>query len=259
MRHRLAVRFSRPDLARLATRASLSAALTGVACLPAQEKTRCHTTADCSGTRACVDGLCTDETCTALCEARCASATECNLLVDVDCQQCASSEKLAMQLGIPDEAGQCHEQLAALQPGECAATRCALGCQDVCTHAQMCESIFDLEACVRGCIEFDCSLGFEITAQCEPDPVIAVCYELRGIFGPDVLCNAQRPCETTGHPCTRQGHCCGFFAGVTICAGADGDGLCSDTCIRSVECESECCLPVSGLGVGACGFGDVCL
>jgi hypothetical protein len=90
-------------------------------------------------------------------------------------------------------------------------------------------------------------------------PSISGCYELRGLFGDEVQCNAPRPCETAGFPCERNGHCCGILEGFSACVNDGQQAVCSDLCERSVECVSECCVPLEDLALGACGLANVCL
>lgn len=223
-------------------------------CLDAAGKNRCEVDEDCLDERACVRGICLDRTCEVVCTRLCESARACGDEA-LDCSECGPGSATSRALGLPEEADACRGLI--IEEDSCDAIDCAMRCSETCEAALACEKIVDLGACLAGCNQAGCELGTD--ASCDEGPIVASCYELRGLFGEDVLCNAQRPCETAGFPCDRNGHCCGFWSSSSVCVSDGEQAHCADICEASVECVSECCLPLDDVAYGACGEGSVCL
>jgi hypothetical protein len=238
------------------------AVLAGSACLAADENTACRSTRDCAGARVCIDGGCVDESCEVLCQRLCAAIDTCGMqgAAAPDCDACGSDMPTATALGVPSDKAFCTSVLeeAETTADECVALACPLECVDVCKRGVACGDVDQQSACVEGCIASSCDLGVPPT-ECPDGPALASCYEVRGLFDEDVLCNEARPCETAGHPCKRNGHCCGFFADTTVCIDDETQSSCADVCWASVECVSGCCVPLEGVGYGACGVSETCL
>jgi hypothetical protein len=229
-------------------------------CLATEDKTRCQTTGDCLGARVCLDMQCSDAACEALCVQTCRLAIDCDLETTqmLDCDRCEPGSETADALGIPEDATSCRAVAEGADAWQCSDLTCTLECLEVCDWGVACDDVADRAVCLQGCIASACDLP-PASAQCPEGPSHASCYELRGLFGDASLCNEPRPCETTGHPCERNGHCCGFFDGFSTCVNSGSEAHCADLCLSSVECVSECCVPVLDEAYGACGVGSLCL
>lgn len=90
-----------------------------------------------------------------------------------------------------------------------------------------------------------CSSGSECKSGC--------CAALEGggsVCAPESYCSS---CVDDGSTCSKNGDCCGFPSGESLCV----DGRCSATCSYGYECKSGCCATLEG-GGGACGPAYYC-